>query len=319
MSIQPIDAQAEKATPNDDLFFLVEISFAKDKTNREAWVDHAARLHERVQEIGGYAQVYPKTINSFAYNCPDRAVREKLLVGVTSAYADILADKERLSTEERRVVSFITLVSMANPSQTEPIVASIKSAYAAHGLEIPKSVADKVAERAQVAQKRQEGAAERERIALERRAHAFRKPYLHKGMSFEEKAQTLRALGYRLDTRDMQGNLHFVGRDPITGEVVKQVIYGERRNEGGRGGLHGGPGRKDDTPDAPALIETRDGRWISAPTKHKEIAPLSDEERAARDKLRAAEKAAADKKKADRTAAQAAKAKASKKGSKNKK
>ncbi|HEY9585062.1 MAG TPA: hypothetical protein VJJ02_00510, partial [Candidatus Paceibacterota bacterium] len=149
-------------------------------------------------------------------------------------------------------------------------------------------------------------------IALERKAHAFRKPYLHKGMSFEEKALALRALGYRLETRDMQGNLHFMGKDPVTQDVVRQTVFGDRKE--GRGGLHGGLGRgRDDTPDAPALIKTRDGRWISAPTKQKEIVPLSDEERVEKERKHATEKAAKAAAKAAKAAKQAAAQKAAKK------
>ena len=224
-------AVTAKANPEDEriarlnreLDLLVTASYGNDRKNRAPWTDHAANFARLVEEIGGYTKVWPSTINSFAYLCADRAVKGKIFDGVMKTYAEIFGDKERLVAEEKRVVAFVTLAFMTgkNPSMT--------AIYAAHGLEVPVSVAAKIAEgekrkAAYAARKAEEQA----RIELARKVQAFRHPRLHRGMTLLAKGQEMLAAGYtRVPGQSKPGVLYFEGRDPETGALVKKPVFGE--------------------------------------------------------------------------------------------
>lgn len=216
---------ARVARLNEELRMHILISYAGDEKNRDSriWTAHAADFVTRVEEIGGYANVLPHVLQSFMRYCGNWDVKRTLLESISRAFGEIIGDKERLVVEDARVVSLITLTSMAAPEQTLKVCENVKAAYAAHDLEIPVAVSAKIAEREK---KSAEYAEKRAETEMERKVHAFRHPRIFKGMGLEAATKVMVTSGYSL--KDRRGNnLFFVGRDPETNVVTKKTYYGD--------------------------------------------------------------------------------------------
>ncbi|OGZ05786.1 MAG: hypothetical protein A3C13_04820 [Candidatus Lloydbacteria bacterium RIFCSPHIGHO2_02_FULL_50_11] len=162
---------------NAELNYTIQVAFSE--TTPKAWGHYAVTFAAHVEKIGGYMLVMPKILNDFAYKCPWGAseVRTTLFARVSREYDEkLFGDKEVLVQNDRRVAAFISLTSMLAPSETEAVVKKVETAYAVAGLEVPKVVTKKVAERRKVFA---ELTARRE----ERELEEIRKPFLRREWS----------------------------------------------------------------------------------------------------------------------------------------
>lgn len=189
---------------------LVLVTAGTDPDPRK-WFGYAADLQRLAEPLGGLLECLDD-VKAFAFGWCSIAVNREDIRGVSAdkatlmgaiatAFKPVFAEAELLAQSAKKVVDYITLVSMLDPREMEGTLENIEESYTSLGVVAQESVTKKVAER-------------RVRNEAREKIMAFEHPHFEEGMSMAAKVDALEALGYEVEKRDERGNVVMTAPHP---------------------------------------------------------------------------------------------------------